>query len=107
MSDDLTARVAAAMSRKLATMTDEYLSDEDALRDALAECGAVIEQGWQPIETAPKDGTPVHLLDEITGSQRWAVYARGQWRDGTHPRSEMVGLPSPTHWRPLPDGPKP
>lgn len=63
---------------------------------------------WQPIETAPKDGTGIllyrryegkflHLVDvgewqkENEGGPRWA------WRYSTW---------EPTHWMPLPDPPK-
>ena len=71
-------------------------------------------QKWREIETAPKDGTPVLLCDERTGSIRWAVWAQlpshaeGHnsdwlgWRDGTiEAGGQTVGV-IPTHWRPLP-----
>lgn len=71
-------------------------------------------QKWREIETAPKDGTPVLLCDERTGSMRWAVWAQlpshaeGHnsdwlgWRDGTiEAGGQTVGV-IPTHWRPLP-----
>ena len=63
---------------------------------------------WRPMETAPKDGTPVLIYFPRIGSQRRgqavAYYHRvsGSWV--THPG--MYNR-SPTHWMPLPDPPDP
>lgn len=35
-----------------------------AILAALRTAGFVIEQGWQPIETAPMDGTSTHFVDD-------------------------------------------
>lgn len=63
---------------------------------------------WQPIETAPKDGT--EILGWVYG-ERWAVckyhknsmfkvegFATYGWDDGYE-------WADPTHWMPLPDPP--
>lgn len=65
--------------------------------------------GWQPIETAPKDGSDVLLL------MRGGMMYVGRWRDGClgEPqvgevawRSSCSGrFANPTHWCPLPDPP--
>jgi hypothetical protein len=50
---------------------------------------------WQPIATAPKDGTRIILID------RRGVVMRGYW-------DRVDGWPSSagvTHWMPLPDPP--
>lgn len=60
---------------------------------------------WQPIETAPKDGT--HFLAyEETGDMYRAAYGRdGKLRNfGGQP---VVMPPEPTHWAPCPTPPKP
>ena len=64
---------------------------------------------WQPIETAPKDGTVVILFvpcwDEVVTA--WYCKATGLW-PSDEPFSESgeacnVGMP--THWMPLPEAP--
>ena len=58
---------------------------------------------WQPIETAPKDGTwflahrPAWALPEIV---RWSSYCGGYWQS-------METSVEPTHWMPLPSPPTP
>lgn len=61
---------------------------------------------WQPIETAPKDGTVVVLAE-------WSDY-HGAWQFGTgYWRRYLPGFGdgfgwighAPTHWMPLPDPP--
>lgn len=72
---------------------------------------------WQPIETAPKDGTEILTCSfEVTqkpdGSSliwydcevvHWVDYEeRGGWWNG-----DVIRYPdSPTHWMPLPEPPK-
>ena len=59
---------------------------------------------WRPIDTAPKDGTPVlgwwgtecMIVDWCVVVERW-----GSTHDG-----EDMFEPEPTHWMPLPEGPK-
>jgi len=58
---------------------------------------------WQPIETAPKDGTSVLVYDEgIIVISHWIGESDdmlGWWDNG-------IMDPSPTHWMPLPEPPK-
>lgn len=59
---------------------------------------------WQPIETAPKDGTEVLIWVELHGFMRRAVsHYAGQYADWVIPG--IAGL-NPTHWMPLPEPPK-
>lgn len=74
--------------------------------------------GWQPIETAPTDGTEVDLygLDwggyarrvagakwgEIDGKWCWAVYDVRQGEGGDW----CIDLKTPTHWMPVPPPPQ-
>ena len=65
--------------------------------------------GWQPIETAPKDGTEVWLGRKAKRNARhegWRIpfchYQDGTWYD-----DEGLGIPDdPTHWMPLPPAPE-
>lgn len=76
---------------------------------------------WQPIDTAPKDGTTVLLFRRL---DPWNVIGYGRWistkwrlKDGTTPIEGWLsygfddppgnlGLGGPTHWMPLPEPPK-
>jgi hypothetical protein len=67
------------------------------------------ERQWQPIETAPKDGTRVLVFEATYGMavaawdsywqwvERGADYATEVWGNGTI---------EPTHWMPLPQPPE-
>ena len=60
---------------------------------------------WQPISTAPDDGSHVLLWDQSVGLLQGWMDRDGQWChawDGEYiPRPEAL-----THWRPLPPPPK-
>ena len=95
----------------------------ECLTAALAVDGVAL-QGWQPIKSAPKDGTPVDLWcansefpNRVTDAQwrkptesEWFVHggdgmktADAQWIDPCG--WPMGGDESPTHWMPLPAPP--
>jgi hypothetical protein len=63
---------------------------------AITDAGYRIVPGWQPIETAPKDGTLVllYLPDGLMACRRWQD---NHWRGWD---SEDA-----THWMPLPAAP--
>ena len=90
--------------------------DVDALEAAFAILGA--EHGWQPIETAPKDGARIILAkigrstdpatwNALPSSVWWCVSGSwsnkwSKWWDGVEP----CGLANSTHWMPLPAPPE-
>lgn len=57
---------------------------------------------WQPIESVPKDDTPVLMCNAKTG-MCWVGWTDGEfWNvETTHSISENAAFP-PTHWMPLP-----
>jgi hypothetical protein len=67
---------------------------------------------WQPIATAPKDGTPIDLW--ISGSNRRFAdcrFHRGMWQHwwmdcfGSGMDWQSLDSHKPTHWMPLPTPP--
>lgn len=77
-----------------------------------AASAASVPDGWQPINTAPKDGTEIDVWCKVCGRVPDAVFntKKNRW--------EYVGLDMfdemdwieleypPTHWMPLPPPPK-
>jgi hypothetical protein len=62
---------------------------------------------WQPIETAPKDGTQILLAVYFSGAG-WGIAAGGWEQKRSHWWSWMFNGgddAQPTHWMPLPDPP--
>ena len=63
--------------------------------------------GWQPIETAPKDGTQIALATHKTAhAGRWQqrMYGDNWWMSGDYVAAFSTINP-PTHWMPLPAAP--
>ena len=64
---------------------------------------------WQPISSAPKDGTQVLLWQKGEG-QFIGEYTFNQWWTDAEWANDIEGhfLPrcSPTHWQPLPPPPE-
>lgn len=61
-------------------------------------------QSWQPIETAPKDGTSI-LATEIDGEPVVSYFDEGGWVYSWHAYDGYHHW-NPTHWQPLPAPPK-
>jgi len=89
--------------------TWEYRYREAVERAERAE--AALAQRWQPIETAPKDGTRVLLSGEDDWLSRVVI---GEWQDdlwvflgyaSAHSKRRTVVLSQPKFWQPLPAAP--
>ena len=85
---------------------DDNISRRDCYQGAIAALSAALPlmDGWQPIETAPKDGTRIVLIDGLKG-----VKAVGSWTQYGFGEKKKFGwypFENPRFWLPLPPAPK-
>jgi hypothetical protein len=95
---------------------EQYQQDLTALLEEVARLRAEIGRGaahppqaWQPIETAPKDGTRL-LLARTQVLSGELIVVSGSWNSGgsmhmPHWMTPVLGF-QPTHWMPLPAPPE-
>ena len=102
---DLAHRIAVGIDPALALRVEAFKTKHEQKVTAQPEPRAEVT-GWQPIETAPRDGTEVVLLfdDEVAllGKIRPRVRAASWLVDWTIPYRRDN---PPTHWMPLPAAP--
>jgi hypothetical protein len=55
---------------------------------------------WQPISTAPKDGTRILIFEAQLGTA--GIVRVSRWRDDTIPNGWTGAENAPSHWLPLP-----
>jgi hypothetical protein len=64
---------------------------------------------WQPIETAPKDGTPILITRETVflSEEGWHIvrWEEDWWTVHDGKFDHALRGPDPTHWMPLPERP--
>ena len=91
-------------------------SDAQAAIAAIEAQGWMVVQGWQPIESAPKDGTSILacVSGYVPSQVQWVEFdGVGKWSDDPemfmeeyHFRAYFSGTAyDPTHWMPLPTSP--
>lgn len=108
-----------AVVARIAFLTEQL----EAARRNAREAEACLGEGWQPIETAPRDGTEIILGWDIASV--WIIRS-GWWEDGFDPieggydeedegwwsyrhsvtQEKLDGYDNPTHWMPMPEPPK-
>ena len=119
------------VERLLRAVTGAHPQAVNNIRQAIAQREAQVgvlvealgkERVWQPIETAPMDGTAILVSHPVGGvCEAWALKEDGEWYcvDGTNlveaksPSGTVLGLrpaltsflTPPTHWMPLPSAP--
>lgn len=102
-TEDLATRLAELDAQAESQTTLSRVRFRDALVSAYRAGRLVVDEGWQPIETAPRDGRVVlgywaeDRVETIQFQFRSFVYSADG--DGWTDRG-------PTHWRPLPAPPK-
>lgn len=123
------AKLVARLARHIGRWPTVYDSDRknrEILQEALEEImrlSLVIDSiGWQPIDTAPKDGTVIDLWagERITDAawrcpegiydteecRTWCASDLFDWRYGGSPEWEISPIGKvPTHWMPVPADP--
>jgi hypothetical protein len=78
------------------------------LRHELTREGQQLENDWQPIETAPLDGTRILLVDgEHPTDMCTGWWTMAGWRDFGDIGCNGLADYSPTHWMQLPAPPRP
>lgn len=79
-----------------------------AIKDCIAAWNRRAD-GWQPIETAPRDGTGIIYFQRVDEKLWWigtATYADGHFRATDFFSKDDDPLIAPTHWMPLPEPPE-
>lgn len=92
------------MSGQVEFLTKQLRFERSKSADEINRLRAAMK--WQPIETAPLDGTPVLVVDD-QGRGCCCVYiatysSLSGWTLDTSPQEEGY----PTHWMPLPELPE-
>lgn len=112
MSKELVARLRGPV---IAALFDGKPSDwQEAEAEIKAAADLIEHQSWQPIETAPRDGTRILIWfvhsnakfsDDPVG-HGWEAAHEAHWIDHNGGGWTWHGLAgSPTHWMPLPESP--
>jgi hypothetical protein len=89
---------------------EQALDTLDAISADLAADGYAVEQDWQPIATAPRDGTailcwPFNYSSLFEGEAEPEIVIGFFSEDDWWCESTVAKTFDPTHWRPLPTPP--
>lgn len=113
VTEDL--RLSRLRCAQLGGVNDMWIAAEREVSQARIELAAVTahrdallkEHAWQPIETAPKDGTSIIVLSptgNVWCNVKWCVRQRTGER-WTHFMQGGLKF-EPTHWMPMPKAPE-
>ena len=88
----------------MSVMRQGYAAHEEITRLRAEVERLRAEAEWQPIETAPKDGTRILVASKMGGVYLvswWKGKRTARWDNGARPLYS-----TPTHWHPLPAPPE-
>ena len=73
-----------------------------------AVAGEGIRMSWQPIETAPKDGTRIAIKFRSGNRHEanWQTTYGGEWHTDSYKYLPWADQAEITHWMPLPEPPQ-
>jgi|SRR6266404_5505544 len=96
-------RKSAYAARQEGLNTLPHIHDDYA--DRIAAILRQMEEPWQPISSAPKDGTLILACGQIDGGywRSTAVWREGKWLSTWFTDEELF---EPSNWMPLPQPPK-
>lgn len=93
--------LAAGLEPLLGYLNEEVERSEDCLRLIYRAMATAAPADWQPIESAPRDGTAILAIGFRTEPR--VVSWRLDWGWSTKPGNYRFG---PTRWMPLPEPPE-
>jgi hypothetical protein len=106
-------------NESLAVACEKTIAEVERLRAEIGRGAAPPPQTWQPIETAPKDGTLIDVwlgdgsaedVEFYCASRRSRRSTNWHWREGKFRPFVGLGMPivtvRPTHWMALPAPPE-
>lgn len=107
MSDQAKIIEVMAEAVRVSRINDVYDADEIAsdILAALSAEGMAVVPGWQPIESAPKDGTRIILAwggAAVTGSYLDNGHTAYPWKGWRVPSLELTPPGAPVAWMPFP-----
>jgi len=95
------------MTEWLRTMEPRIQRDRATLDRLLAERASLNGSGeWQPIETAPKDGTRVLCAFCENETPEVLYFSGGMWYSELEREGQASFIFQPTYWMPLPELPR-
>lgn len=107
-----TLSMVGKLERSERSLTEDWIRRIARVLDCLpGDLFAPIVRGWQPIDTAPKDGTwflaywPVHSFEDRVRVTQFSSWANDEIDRAFVDADDFIDWTSPTHWMPLPPPP--
>ncbi len=110
----MTAALRELLARAIADAKANPHNDIEAVVIAISDAESILAhlraEPWQPIETAPRDGTWILVIDP-NSPMCWAPYGFSCWTSDYTGKEYWCEEDTsdeifPTHWQPLPTPPK-